>query len=43
MSELTPGMEAALASGRALVLAFLRIDFNDGRVCALLTGSGEVA
>ena len=42
MTELTPQMEAALSSGRALVLAFCRVDLNDGRTCALLTGSGEV-
>ena len=43
MSELTPQMEAALGSGRALVLAFCRMDLTDGRVVRLLTGSGEVA
>ena len=41
MSELTPQMEAALASGRALVVAFCRMDLNDGRTVGLLTGSGE--
>lgn len=41
MSELTPAMQAALSSGRALVLAFCRMDLKDGRVVGLLTGSGE--
>jgi hypothetical protein len=43
MSELTPGMEAALGSGRALVLALCRLDLKDGRIVGFLTGSGEVA
>ena len=41
MSELTPQMAAALASGRALVVAFCRMDLKDGRTIGLLTGSGE--
>ncbi len=42
MSELTPAMAAALASGRALVVAFCRMDLNDGRTIGFLTGSGEI-
>jgi len=42
MSQLTPGMEAALSSGRALVLAVARFDLNSGETFGLLTGSGEV-
>jgi len=42
MSELSPQMEAALASGRALVLAFCQMDLKDGRTVGLLTGSGEI-